>query len=118
MLGDLSRVSKIYLVTGRTDMRKSIDGLMAIIRDTYEMDPFANALYLFCGRKADRIKALHFDQTGFLLLYKRLDSGRFQWPRTPAEVRLLTRQQYRWLLEGLSIEQPRALHPDRGKKDF
>ena len=60
-------------------MRKSIDGLMAIVRDTYEMDPFANALYLFCGRKADRIKALHFDQTSFVLLYKRLDNGRFQW---------------------------------------
>ena len=118
MLGDLSRVSKIYLVTGRTDMRKSIDGLMAIVRDTYEMDPFANALYLFCGRKADRIKALHFDQTGFVLLYKRLDNGRFQWPRNPAEVRTLTRQQYRWLLEGLSIEQPKAFHGGQGKKDF
>jgi len=118
MPGDLSRVSKIYLVTGRTDMRKSIDGLMAIVRDTYEMDPFANALYLFCGRKADRIKALHFDQTGFVLLYKRLDNGRFQWPRNPAEVRILTRQQYRWLLEGLSIEQPKAFHGGQGKKDF
>lgn len=70
MLGDLSRVSKIYLVTGRTDMRKSIDGLMSVIRDTYDMDPFANALFLFCGRKSDRIKALHFDQTGFVILYE------------------------------------------------
>ena len=96
MLGDLSRVSKIYLVTGRTDMRKSIDGLMSVIRDTYDMDPFANALFLFCGRKSDRIKALHFDQTGFVILYKRLDNGRFQWPRNASEVRALTRQQYRW----------------------
>ena len=56
MLGDLSRVSKIYLICGRTDMRKSNDGLMAIIRDTYNMDSFANALYLFCGRKRDNIK--------------------------------------------------------------
>lgn len=118
MLGDLSRVSKIYLITGVTDMRKSIDGLMAIIRDTYEMDPFASALYLFCGRRADRIKALYFDRTGFVLLYKRLDSGRFQWPRTPSEVRALTRQQYRWLLEGLSIEQPRAFRSTSGRKDF
>ena len=72
MLGDLSRVSKIYIVTGRTDMRKSIDGLMSVIRDTHAMDPFANALYLFCGRKTDRIKALHYDQTGFVVLYKRI----------------------------------------------
>ncbi|MBQ1733964.1 MAG: IS66 family insertion sequence element accessory protein TnpB [Oscillospiraceae bacterium] len=118
MLGDLSRVSKIYLVTGRTDMRKSIDGLMSVIRDTYDMDPFANALFLFCGRKSDRIKALHFDQTGFVILYKRLDNGRFQWPRNASEVRALTRQQYRWLLEGLSIEQPNAIHGGSGRKDF
>ena len=65
MLGDLSGVSKLYLITGRTDMRLSIDGLMAIIRDTYQMDPYANALYLFCGRKSDRLKALHHDKTGF-----------------------------------------------------
>ena len=73
MLGDLSGVAKFYLVTGHTDMRKSIDGLMAIIRDTYEMDPYSNSLFLFCGRRCDRIKALHFEKDGFCLLYKRLD---------------------------------------------
>lgn len=121
MLGELSGVAKIYVVTGRTDMRRSIDGLMAIIRDTYQMDPYENALYLFCGRRSDRIKALHFDKDGFVLYYKRLDnSGRFQWPRNPAEVRTLTRQQYRWLMEGLAIEQPRAIRQAKPgtKKDF
>ena len=62
MLGDISRVQSIRLVTGYTDMRKSINGLMAIIRDDFKMDPYANALYLFCGRKADRLKALYFDE--------------------------------------------------------
>ena len=47
MLGELSGVAKIFIITGRTDMRKSFDGLMAIIRDTYQLDPYANALYLF-----------------------------------------------------------------------
>ena len=111
VLGDLSGVSRIYLITGRTDMRLSINGLMAIIRNTYQMDPYANALYLFCGRKQDRLKALHHDKTGFVLLYMGLDSGRFQWPRNASEVRALTLQEYRWLIEGLSIDQPRALHP-------
>ena len=73
MLGDLSGVSKIYVITGRTDMRKSFDGLMAVIRDTYELDPYANALYLFCGRDSRKLKALHFDKEGFVLLQKRLD---------------------------------------------
>ena len=112
MLGDISGIVKIYVVTGKTDMRRSIDGLMAIIRDTYQMDPYANALYLFCGRRRNTIKALYFDKDGFCLLYKRLDSdGRFQWPRNASEVRALTRQEFRWLMEGLSIEQPKAIQP-------
>lgn len=118
MLGDLSGVNKIYLVVGYTDMRKSIDGLMSIIRDTYELDPFSNALYLFCGRRCDRLKALHFDKDGFVLYYKRLDSGKYQWPRKESDVRPLTRQEFRWLMEGLSIDQPKAIHQMSGRKDF
>ena len=117
MLGDLSGVAKIYLVCGHTDMRKSIDGLMASVQQTYQMDPYSNSLFLFCGRRCDRIKALHFEKDGFVLLYKRLDNGRFQWPRNSKEVKPLTRQQYRWLLEGLSVEQPKAIQPVK-KKDF
>lgn len=99
MLGDLSGVSKIFVITGRTDMRKSFDGLMAIIRDTYELDPYANAVYLFCGRDSRKLKALHFDKDGFVLLQKRLDgNGRFQWPRNDSEARLLTRQEFRFVL--------------------
>lgn len=109
MLGDLSGVQKVYIVTGRTDMRKSFDGLMSVIRDKYQMDPFANAVYLFCGRKNNTIKALHFDKDGFVLMTKRLDSGHYQWPRNSEEVKLLTRQQFRWLMEGLAIEQPKAI---------
>ena len=95
-------------------MRKSFDGLMAIIRDKYELDPYANALYLFCGRDKRKIKALHFDKDGFVLLQKRLDgSGRFQWPTNASEARQLTRQQFRWLTEGLSIDQPKAIHAQK-----
>ena len=109
MLGDISGISKIYCITGRTDMRRSIDGLMAIIRDTYQMDPYANALYLFCGRRRNTLKALYFDKDGFCLLYKRLDSnGKFQWPRNASEVRPLTRQEFSWLMEGLSIVEMQA----------
>lgn len=118
MLGELSGVAKIYLVTGYTDMRKSIDGLMSIVRDTYEMDPFSNSLYLFCGRRCDRLKALHYDKDGFCLYYKRLQNGRYQWPRNASEVRALSRQEYRWLLEGLAIDQPKAIRPKQGGKQF
>ena len=110
-------MAKFFLVTGYTDMRKSIDGLRAFVRDTYELAPYSNPLFLFGGRRCDRIKALHFEKDGFCLYYKRLDNGRFQGPRDPSEVRNLTRQEYRWLLEGLSIDQPKAIRPAR-KKEF
>ncbi len=117
MLGDISGVKKVYLITGYVDLRKSIDGLMAIIRDTFEMDPYSNSLFLFCGRRCDRIKALHHEKDGFCLLYKRLDEGRYQWPRNASEARELSRQEFRWLLEGLSVEQPKAIKASE-KRDF
>ena len=72
MLGDISGLEKIYIVCGYTDMRKSIDGLCAVIEDQLKMDPSSSALFLFCGRRRDRIKALFKESDGFVLIYKRL----------------------------------------------
>lgn len=102
-------VEHIYLACGRTDMRKSINGLAAIVQQNFRLDPYSNDIFLFCGRKADRIKALLWDGNGFLLMYKRLDEGRFQWPRTKQDVQKISEQQLRWLMDGLDIEQPKAL---------
>ena len=109
MLGDISRAENIYLACGYTDMRKSIDGLAAIIQQNFRLDPFSNSLFLFCGHKCNRMKALFWEGDGFVLLYKRLENGNFQWPRTPADVRRISDQELRWLLEGLSIDQPKAV---------
>jgi len=109
MLNDLPAGQQVFLVTGYTDLRRSIDGLAAIVQGQLELDPFSTALFLFCGRHCDRIKGLLWEGDGFLLLYKRLDNGRFQWPRNETEAKLLTPQQTRWLLEGLKIEQPKAI---------
>ena len=108
MLGDISRVEQIYVACGRTDMRRSIDGLAAIVSKSFQLDPFSNSLFLFCGHHKDRVKALFWDENGFVLLYKRLETGRFQWPKTEEEVQQITPQQFRWLMEGLNIEQPKA----------
>ena len=109
MLGDFLKAEKIYLACGYTDLRKSIDGLAAIVQQNFHLDPFSNSLFLFCGHRCDRIKALYWEGDGFVLLYKRLENGRFQWPRSRAEVRCLNDQELRWLLEGLAIDQPKAV---------
>ncbi len=109
MLGDLSKAQQIYIAYGYTDMRKSIDGLAAIIQQNFELNPFQKSLFLFCGKRCDRLKALYWEEDGFILLYKRLESGRFQWPRNEEAVRNISWQELRWLLEGLSIDQPKAV---------
>jgi len=100
---------QVYIACGYTDMRRSIDGLAAMVQQAFKLDPYARNMYLFCGKRSDRIKALYYEGDGFLLLYKRLEQGRFQWPRRASEARMITERQLRWLLEGLSIEQPKAL---------
>jgi transposase len=109
MLGDISKAERIFIACGYTDLRRGIDGLAAQIKQSFNLDPYANSLFLFCGRRSDRIKALYYEGDGFLLLYKRLETGRYQWPRNTAEVKELTWQQVRWLTEGLSIMQPKAI---------
>ena len=109
MIGDGSKADTIYIACGYTDMRKSIDGLSALVVQQFKLDPFSNSLFLFCGRRCDRLKALYWEGDGFVMLYKRLEKSRFQWPRKESEARAITPQQFRWLLEGLSIEQPKAV---------
>lgn len=102
-------VDHVFLACGFTDMRKSIDGLAAIVQQNFRLDPFSNDLFIFCGRRHDRLKALLWRGDGFLLLYKRLDNGRFRWSQKHDEVISITEQQLRWLLEGLDICQPNAV---------
>lgn len=112
MLSNFTGAEKVYIACGYTDLRKGIDGLATFVQQQFELGPFTNALFLFCGRRReDRIKGLYWEGDGFILLYKRLERGGYQWPRNEKEVRRLTPQQYRWLMEGLKIEQPKAHCP-------
>ena len=74
----------------------------------------ADRIYIACGRRQDRIKVLYWEGDGFVMLYKRLKSGIFQWSRKESEARAFTPQQYRWLMEGLSVDQPKAHKPVSG----
>ena len=116
MLKELTN-AKTYIVCGYTDMRHSIDGLAAIVKQNYGLEPCSGSLFLFCGKRRDRMKALLWEGDGFLLLYKRLDNGSFQWPRNNAEARLLTSEQYLWLMQGLSIDQPKAIRVSEKSRD-
>lgn len=115
MLRDMIIKEDVYIVCGYTDMRKSIDGLAAMIKGNFGMDPFAPSLFLFCGKRRDRLKALLWEGDGFALLYKRLEDGSFKWPRTPEQARRLSYQEFRWLMEGLEIEQPKAIRNAKPK---
>jgi len=114
MLADISGAKDIYIVCGYTDMRKSIDGLCAIIEEQFSMRLSSTALFLFCGRKCDRIKVILREPDGITLIYKRLSvlQGRYRWPRNKSEVRNLSWKEFDWLMSGLDIEQPKAIKAD------
>lgn len=97
--------SEIYIACGYTDLRNGIDGLATKIKEEFNLSPFQNdVLFLFCGRRSDRMKALVWEGDGFILLYKRLEAGRFKWPRNVDELRNLAPEQFRRLLEGFTVD--------------
>ncbi|MDY5541970.1 MAG: IS66 family insertion sequence element accessory protein TnpB [Lachnospiraceae bacterium] len=97
--------SGIYIVCGYTDLRYGIDSLASIIERKYHMQLFIpNTLFLFCGRSASRIKGLLWEGDGFLLLYKRVECGHFSWPRNSDELRSMSAEQFRWLMQGFAID--------------
>ena len=109
MLFDAHGISRFIIVCGYTDLRKGIDGLSQLIEGSYHLDPFErNVLFLFCGRRSDRIKALLWEGNGFLLMYKRLERGSLSWPRTPQEAVEVSKHDYRLLLQGLNPIQPKV----------
>ena len=105
---DLSNIKNYYIACGYTDLRRGIDGLAQIVMLQYGYEIDENSLFLFCGRRTDRIKALWFSGDGYVLLYKRLNNGSFQWPRSKDELKLLTPQSFRWLMEGLTTLTPQS----------
>lgn len=112
--------ANLYLICGYTDMRKGINGLLQIVTSRYELDPYEDSLFLFCGRNARKLKALYWEGDGFLLMSKALSSkeGRYRWPRSAEEARNLSREQFMWLMQGLSIDQPRAIRKSTEKYDL
>lgn len=89
--GKVSGATNFYIITGYADIRKSIDGLCAIIMSQLQQGSCGNSIYLFYGKRCDRIKVLLRESDGYVLLYKRLDviHGKYRWTRNRSEVSLL-----------------------------
>ena len=99
------RGKSVYLSCGATDMRKSINGLMAIVQTSFNLDPFSKSVFVFCNGNRDRIKILEWDVDGFWLYFKRLEKGRFRWPQVGDEPTMtLDPEELSVLLGGVKVE--------------
>jgi transposase len=99
----------VYLAAGATDLRKSILGLAAIVKLNLNLDPFSPSLFVFCNKRRDLLKILRWQRNGFWLYIRRLEEGKFEWPRdTRQKAAKVGARELGWLLEGLDIEQRKA----------
>lgn len=102
--------TKVWVACGVTDMRKGFDGLSALVQLALHEDPFSGQLFVFRGRRGDRVKILWWDGDGLCLFAKRLERGRFIWPRTAEGTVHLTQAQLSMLLEGIDWRRPVRTH--------
>ena len=99
--------TRVWLATGVTDMRKSLDGLAALVQQSMGHNPFSGHVFVFRGRRGDRVKLLWFSGDGMCLFAKRLEEGRFVWPQAASGVVHLTAAQLSMLLEGIDWRAPK-----------
>ncbi len=92
---------RVFLATAPCDMRRSFDGLAALVQEQLGENPFAGGLFLFRNRRGDRIKALYWDGQGYCLFYKRMERGTFVFPKPQAGKVLISAQQLTLLLDGV-----------------
>jgi transposase len=109
---------RIYLATGKVDLRRGHDGLGAIVRSQWKADIYGGHLFVFVGRRADRCKILFWDRGGFVLYYKRLERGRFRIPAVSAGANSVTidATELAMLLDGIdvvSVKRPKRWEPAR-----
>ncbi len=109
----LPRSVRIFISSGPTDMRRSIDGLMSIVKDELEGDAYSGHLYVFVSRRADRVKILTWDKGGFVLYYKRLERGVFRLPHIDPNAMTveIDATQLSMLLDGIDYSRVRRPKP-------
>lgn len=93
----------IYLRPGITDMRKSINTLSVVVKNSMELKPDTGDLYIFCNRRHDIIKILYWHKNGFCLWQKRLEKHKFPWPKEGEDARALQKNELKMLLSGINF---------------
>lgn len=104
---------KVFVAMRPVDFRKGIDGLALAVQEMFGMDPFSGAAFVFRAKRADRIKLLIWDQTGMVLVHKRLEGGKFVWPQVQGGVMRMTGAQFAALFEGVDW---RMVRPERARR--
>lgn len=109
--------SHIYLSSLHVDMRKSIDGLASVVRNTFQLDPFSDAMFVFRNRSSDKLKILYWDTNGFCLFYKRLERGKFSFVKeNPESSYTISKADLEWLIAGLDIGEIKKYRDYESKK--
>ncbi|MDT8719755.1 IS66 family insertion sequence element accessory protein TnpB [Clostridium sp. 19966] len=114
---NIDKVDTVYLACGITDLRKSIDGLAMLVEMELKLDPFQQALFVFCNKQMNRVKVLHFDQ-GFWLYYYRIENGRLKWPMTKEEALKINKEELSWLLKGYEVRTTSKFKEIREKNHY
>lgn len=105
----LAQGTRVFMAVAPIDMRKSFDGLCAAVMETLQANPLDGHLFLFRGKRSDRIKALIWDRNGLAIWYKRLEKGRYRWPARDAVSIEITEQELSLLLDGVDFTRIRRL---------
>lgn len=109
--------SKIYISSANIDMRKQIDGLASIVEQQFKLDAMTDMMFVFHNRHCDKVKILYWDSDGFCLLYKRIEKGKFHFPkRLDSDKYAVTEKELNWLMHGLHIEEIRHYESLKSEK--
>ena len=111
MIGPSGTV-RVMVATKPVDFRKGAEGLAALVREAMRADPFSGVVYVFRAKRADRVKLIFWDGSGVVLVAKRLEDGKFRWPRIEDAVMRLSAAELQALLEGLDwrrVHEPREI---------
>ncbi len=114
---NINKVEHVYLAVGVTDLRKSIDGLSAIVSISNKLNVYDNALFVFCNRRKDKIKILHWDN-GFWLYYHRLEKGKLKWPVNNKETISISLEEFKWILRGYEARNHNKLKVKKNRRFY